>query len=304
MPSHERPSGDLNEDVFQRRFLRVHGLDVARPKRRKELRVVGQTVKRKLSCIARPGLSHLESNNSTAAREPECPRTVEGRNRAIDEKCHSVAEFIGGDHVVGREEDRGARLADFANDVSNQARGDRIEAGGRLVEKQEFGAMQQRSRKRESASHALRELGNALVAIFVEADTAQQRLRRLRVAAMKAGEQAEVLHGGELQVVIRSFERNTNPTVVASIPRAEVSSEHTNIALIAVEESDEHILGRALACSAWAKESKDFVRFDGEGQTANGGAAGPRICEAERINVDNDHVAGLYQLGARCHGVP
>ena len=117
-------------------------------------------------------LSHLESNNTTAAREPECARTVEGRDRTVDEKCHSVAEFIGGDHVVCREEDRRASLADFANDVSNQARGDRIEAGGRLVEKQEFGAMQQRSRKRESASHALRELGNAFVAIFVQAHTA------------------------------------------------------------------------------------------------------------------------------------
>ena len=57
-------------------------------------------------------------------------------NRTVDEKCHSVAEFIGGDHVVGREEDRRASLADFANDLSHQARGHRIEAGGRLIEKQ------------------------------------------------------------------------------------------------------------------------------------------------------------------------
>jgi hypothetical protein len=117
---------------------------------------------------------------------------------------------------------------------------------------------------------------------------------------MKAGEQAEVLHSGELQVMVRSFERDTNPAVVASVPGPEVSSEHTDIPLIAVEESDENILGRALACAAWAKESKDFVRFDSEGQIANGGALGARIREAERMNVDDGHVAGdSNSYGAR-----
>ena len=103
--------------------------------------------------------------------------------------------------------------------------------------------------------------------------------------------------------MVRSFERDTNPAVVASIPGPEVSSEHTDIPLIAVEESDENILGRALACAAWAKESKDFVRFDSEGQIANGGALGARIREAERMNVDNGHCAGTLTAMASCHGM-
>ena len=105
--------------------------------------------------------------------------------------------------------------------------------------------------------------------------------------------------------MVRSFERDTNATVVASIPRAEISAEHTDIALIAVEESDENILGRALACAAWAKKSKDLVRFDGEGQTANCGPLGARIREAERMNVDDGHVAETLTAMARgateCH---
>ena len=114
---------------------------------------------------------------------------------------------------------------------------------------------------------------------------------------MEAGEEAEILQSGEFQVVVRRFERDTDPAVVTSVPRPEVSAECTDVALIAVEESDQHVLGRALAGAAWAKESKDFVRFDREGQIANRGPVGAWIREAEGLNVEDGHLAETLTWG-------
>ena len=92
----------------------------------------------------------LDADHLPAAREPECPRTASRavivpltRNATRSHSSSAVTMSCVVRIFVA------PAFADLANDVSNQTRGDRIEAGGRLVEKQEFGAMQQRSRQRE-----------------------------------------------------------------------------------------------------------------------------------------------------------
>ena len=90
--------------------------------------------------------------------------------------------------------------------------------------------------------------------------------------------------------MIRGFERDTDPSVVGAIPGAEVLSQNRNLTLILIEQSNEHVLGRALARTAWAKESKDFERFDREGHPTDCGPLGPRIGEAEGADFDDGHV--------------
>ena len=115
---------------------------------------------------AGPVTRHLKPHSPAAMRQSERTWAVERGDGAFDQKRHAIAQFIGGHHIVRRQEDRRACLANFANDLPDEARVHRIEAGRGLVQKQQFGTVQQGPRQREPASHALRELGHEFVAIL------------------------------------------------------------------------------------------------------------------------------------------
>src|SRR5688572_12001637 len=98
----------------------------------------------------------------------------------------------------------------------------------------------------------------------MQAHAAQQGLRRFCLTAMETREKAQVLQRAELQVVIGSLEGDTDPSVIVSVPGAEITVEHADVALVPVEQPDEDVLGGALARAAWTEEAEDLACFDRE----------------------------------------
>ena len=119
---------------------------------------------------------------------------------------------------------------------------------------------------------------------------------------METREEAQVLQRAELQVVIGRFEGDTDPSVIASVPRTEIAVEHADVTLVSVEQSDQDILRRALARAAWAEASEDLAWFNRKRHTANGGALGAWIGEAEGGHLAHEHIAVAVAANGRSGG--
>lgn len=141
--------------------------------------------------------------------------------------------------------------------------------------------MQKRARKCQAPAHTFRELCDELVGVLLQSNALQQSIRILCVAAVQPREELQVLPCGQLQIVVRSLERDADSTVVASVPGAQILAQDRDIALVAIQQPDQNVLGRALAGTARAKASENLARFDMKGHVAYGGSLRARIGEAE-----------------------
>jgi hypothetical protein len=120
---------------------------------------------------------------------------------------------------------------------------------------------------------------------------------------METREKAQVLQRAELQVVIGSFEGDTDPSIIVSVPGAEIAVEHSDVALVPVEQPDQDVLGRALARAAWAEESEDLAWLDRKGHSANSGPLCTRIRKAEGVDIDHGHLAVTVAANRRSGGL-
>ena len=147
--------------------------------------------------------------------------------------------------------------------------------------------MEQRPRQRQPATHPLGEFAHALVAVLCQAHAIEEGTRFLGLTAVEPREEAEVLVGGELQVVVRRLECDADPPVVVSVPRSEISAQHGDGAFITVEQPDEDVLGRTFSGSAWTEEAEDLATFHRKGDVANGGPVSAGIGKAEGLGLNH-----------------
>ena len=97
------------------------------------------------------------SNEDAIGRETaaECRRRVEGEQPFLEHR-DAIGEALGFGEVVGRDEHGTAGGPSLGEQAPHGARALRIQAGGRLVEEQDRGIVQQRPRDGHLLPHALR----------------------------------------------------------------------------------------------------------------------------------------------------
>ena len=117
----------------------------------------------------------------------------------VDQR-HTVADELGLDHVVRRQQDRPALALQLDDEPPELARGERVHPGRRLVEEQHLRVADQPAREMEALLHAARELLDALVRALGEADPLLQRL--CSTLHLEGGEPVE--RAPVLQVLARS----------------------------------------------------------------------------------------------------
>ena len=110
----------------------------------------------------------------------ERARRALGDDLAGGDHGDPVGEPLGLLHVVGRQEDRLAELAQPVDDLPRGAARGGVEAGRRLVEEDQLGVADQRERDVEAAALPARERGGALLGLRGEVD------ERERVATRRA----------------------------------------------------------------------------------------------------------------------
>ena len=85
-----------------------------------------------------------------------------------------VAELLGLVHVVRRQDERHAALLQPVEAVPDDVAGLRVEAGGRLVEQQQLGLVDERAGDREPALHAARQRLDLVAGTLGELDEVEQ----------------------------------------------------------------------------------------------------------------------------------
>ncbi len=111
-----------------------------------------------------------------------------GNHLSVIDNGQAIAQALGFVHVVGGEQHRASGLLKAANDVPELAAALRIEAGGGLVQKKNFGIAHQRSSHGQALALAARKLADPGVGFLFELHLLQHFTRRTGLA-IEAGKQ-------------------------------------------------------------------------------------------------------------------
>ena len=109
-------------------------------------------------------------------------RRVDVDDAAVFDDGDAVAEALGFFHQMRGEEDGFAAVADAADEVPDGAAGLRVEAGGELVEEDDFRIVDEREGDEEALLLAAGEIHEPGVALVGEAELIEQACRRRRLA--------------------------------------------------------------------------------------------------------------------------
>ena len=136
---------------------------------------------------------HPQLGNRVAA--PHFVHAPVDHELAFEQQRHAVAKGLHHAHLVGREDHRAAGRADLRDQVPDQHRVDRVEAGERLVEHAQLGVAQERGGELHLLAHTLAQALHVLIRGFSQTNTLEPAQRsRSGVAAAEALELAEVDH--------------------------------------------------------------------------------------------------------------
>ena len=160
---------------------------------------------------------------------------------------------------MGRQEDRAAARLEVQDDVLDLARVDRVQARGRFVEEQQLGVVDQRPREGQPHLHSLGVLANSRVGVIGQPHRVEQRQRVRRVAGVERREEAQVLEAGELLIVIRQLEGDTDALVVVGSPGQRVLPPHRGLAAVTSQQADQELLRGGLPGAAGTEKPEDLA---------------------------------------------
>ena len=186
-----------------------------------------------------------------------------------------VAERVGLEHVVGREE-HGLPGRDQVGDRRAQlARADGVDADRRLVEEHDLGVVEDAARDVQSLAHAARVALDALLLPALQPDELEHLVdaHALRLAgdAVQLGEVAEVVARREALVEAAvAAEDVADPLPHLARILHDVAAEHASVPARRQQERDQHLDRRRLTGAVRAEQSEQLTLLDGERDPADG----------------------------------
>ena len=237
------------------------------------------------------------SSSVVAPRDATRPAGRAGRQHAAGIHQRNAVAARGLVHEMGRDEDRHALVArQVDQQLPEPVARHRIDAGGGLVEDQDFRRVHDGDSQRQALADAERQIQRALVEISAQSEAADQigdaRLRRAGRQMEQMRVQIEVLSHRQLGV-----ERERLRHVADARPRLHVAgidrlAEQQRLAVGGGQQAGQHFHGRRLAAAVGAEEAEDLAALDGEADAVDGG----EVAEADSQVVGDDHWSG-----AGCH---
>jgi hypothetical protein len=132
----------------------------------------------------------------------------------------------------------------------------------------------QRRRQNDLLPHAFRELIQALIAVFDQAEQFEQlrasRCRRFRIQMVQAGDELEVLVRGQAFVERRRLRHVSEPPLDLERLCEYIEPADRRAALISPDEACEDFHRRRLAGAVRAKKAEDLARLDVEIEFGHG----------------------------------
>ena len=201
-------------------------------------------------------------------------RAALGDLAAVVQHQQALAQALGLVHEVRGQQDRLALAQQALQALPHQVARLRIEAGGRLVKQQQIGVVHQRTRQRQAALHAARQLGRLGARLVAERGEVQQLrhpLGHLRAAqAEVAAEHVQVLGAAEVRVERIELRYHAEAcldgqAIARHLQRRAVGPrEVADAADIRRRQPQAHADGGGLARAVGADHAQAFARRDAE----------------------------------------
>ena len=187
-------------------------------------------------------------------------RRTEGDDLALVHHHQPVAELLGLVHVVGREHQRDTALFEPVEAIPQHVAGLRVETGGRLVEQQQFGLVDQRPGDRDAPLHATGQRLDLAVGTVGELHELEQLVRAPLAFGARDVEVAAVQDHvvGDRQLLVElvhlRHHAHPGPDLLAVLGRVE--SEDPKRALGDRGHASDHPHRRRLAGTVRAEEAE------------------------------------------------
>ena len=177
-----------------------------------------------------------------------------------------VGELVGLLQVLGGEEDGGALVVQLRDLLPDRLAADRVEAGGRLVEEEDRGLVNQRRGEVEAAAHAARVGADAPVGGLRQPDAVEQRVAELAAPARGHGVQRRLqvdqLAAGHQGVERGLLERDPDLAPHGARVRGDVVPRDDGPAARGRQQRGQHPHRGRLAGAVGAEEAVDLAVGD------------------------------------------
>ena len=214
---------------------------------------------------------------------------------AMLEEQRAVAQHLDAREVVRDEHDRAARALEFLDELPELAACLRIEAGRRLVEKQQLRIADERAREREPLLLAARQRADARAPLLLELHEPDDVLGR-RSFVKEAAEQADGFFDRELFRELRLLKLNAEPLLQRFGVGLPVEAEHLHFAGVALREALADLDRRRLAGAVRAQQPEAFAGLHLEVEAAHGYDVFVRLTKI----ADAEHRLWHGREGSRC----
>ena len=212
-----------------------------------------------------------------------CSTSPSARTLPAVEDRDAVADVLHVGQQVAGQQDRLAAAAELDDEVLDLAAADGVQAGGRLVEDEQVGVVDEGLGQADAAGHALGILADGAARARGQADHLQEHLDAL--AALAAGDLEEPAVVVERLVGVQEAVEvgllGQEADAVLDLDVAGRLAEDPDAALAGVEQAEHHLDGRGLARAVGAQQAEDLALLDGQAQVADGGdaLAHPEVAE-------------------------
>lgn len=235
-----------------------------------------------------------------------------GDDATAGQNDDAVGELLRLVQVVGGQQDRHVEVGDAADEVVKVAAGLRVEAGGRLVEKEHPWGADQADRHIEAAPLTAGQLQDLPVLLSGEADPREQVVDRPRAGTLRGGvravELAEVvqrLAHPPAGVIAPRLQDDAEVGPPGVLPADRLDAQHPHVPGRRRPEALEDLDRRRLTRAVGAEQRHDLTDPDGEVQAAQhvgGAVAHPKVARLDggRIRRGRD-VPSTTEHGRHVH---
>ncbi len=153
------------------------------------------------------------------ARRAQCDESAAGENR------HTVADGLGLEQVVCRQQDGRSAGGQCADQLSQVPCPSCVQTAGRFVEEHDVGSSEEGTGEQQSLRHAGRVPPNAPVGSVAQANQVEQLRHAPRVQPAQRREEAQVLGRGQRRIDVLVLEHDADPRPDSREVRSHVMPE-------------------------------------------------------------------------------
>src|SRR5579862_3289570 len=242
--------------------------------------------------------AHLRARRGTMFGDEVSRRAARDDPPVVDDG-DPVAQPLGLVHVVRREDNRSPRCAKALDDVPHLAARLRVEARGRLIEKEQLGVTDERARHGQPLFLAAGERADACVDLLVELDDAHHVRDVVRVP-VKALEQGETLTHRELFGELRLLERNADTLPELRRVAFPGAPEDLDVTAVAFEKPLADLDRGGLSGSIGSQEAEALARLHLEVEAVHGDDI--PVSFAQGADNESRHPGGWGRVWRPRHG--